>query len=211
MTFVKLCGITRREDADAAVELGCDALGFILVPESPRALSLEEAAALAELVPEPVRRVAVMKNPSVAEVEAVEGCGAFDCIQLHGSEPPDMLRGRSLDVIKAFSVSGEADLERTADYGDAAFFLFDSKKRTLGKGEAFDHALLQGRTFFKPFLLAGGLGPFNLRDALKQVRPFGVDLNSGVESAPGVKDRVQLAVAVATVRNFDYSERREQR
>jgi phosphoribosylanthranilate isomerase len=211
MTFVKVCGMTRREDVEAAVELGVDALGFILVPASPRFLPTEEAAELARTVPEGVRRVAVMMNPSCVEVEAVAQTGAFDCIQFHGAETPEMVRGCRLETIKAFAVAEEGDLERSADYAAASFFLFDSKKRSFGTGVAFDHSLLCGRTFAKPFLLAGGLRHDTLRGALEQVRPFGIDLNSGVEDAPGVKNRVKLAVAVATVRDFDTSERREHR
>lgn len=211
MTFVKVCGMTRREDIEAAAELGVDALGFILVPASPRFLPPEKAAELARTVPEGVRRVAVMMNPSCAEVEAVAETGAFDCVQFHGAETPEMVRECRLETIKAFAVAEESDLERSADYAAASFFLFDSKKSRYEKGVAFDHSLLRGRTFAKPFILAGGLGPDTLRGALREALPFGVDLNSGVEDAPGVKNRVKLAVAVATVRDFDTSERREHR
>lgn len=211
MTFVKVCGITRREDIEAAAGLGVDALGFILVPASPRFLPAEEAAALACTVPQGIRKVAVMVNPSKTDVEAVERTGVFDCIQFHGSETPETLSGCRLETIKAFSVTEEADLENAALFDAASFFLFDSKKRRYDKGVAFDHSMLRGRTFAKPFILAGGLGPDTLRGALREARPFGVDLNSGVEDAPGVKNRVKLAVAVATVRDFDTSERREHR
>ena len=211
MTFVKVCGITRREDIETAAGLGVDALGFILFPASPRFLPAEEAAALACTVPEGIRKVAVMVNPSGTEVEAVERTGVFDCIQFHGSETPETLSGCRLETIKAFSVTEEADLENAALFDAASFFLFDSKKRRYDKGVAFDHSMLRGRTFAKPFFLAGGLGPDTLRGALREARPFGVDLNSGVEDAPGVKNRVKLAVAVATVRDFDTSERREHR
>lgn len=208
MTYVKICGMTRREDVERAVELGASALGFILVPGSPRRLSLEAAAELASAVPPPVCRVAVMMDPGPGEVLKVERCGAFDTIQFHGSEDPSLLSGRTLGTIKAFSVETGEDLEKTGRYGHAGLFLLDSRKKTYTAGEAFDHSLLAGRTFARPFLLAGGLGPENLPFALEAVRPFGVDLNSGVESAPGVKDSGKMASALAAVKEFDHSERR---
>ena len=208
MTYVKICGMTRREDVERAVELGASALGFILVPGSPRRLSLEAAAELASAVPPPVCRVAVMMDPGPDEVLKVERCGAFDTIQFHGSEDPSLLSGRSLGTIKAFSVETGEDLEKTGRYGHAGLFLLDSRKKTYTAGEPFDHSLLAGRTFARPFLLAGGLGPENLTFALEAVRPFGVDLNSGVESAPGVKDSGKMASALAAVKEFDHSERR---
>ena len=208
MTFVKVCGITREEDMAAAVELGVSALGFILAPGSPRTLSLEKAACLGGLVPPPVCRVAVMKDPDEEEIARTEGSGAFDCIQFHGSEEPDLLRRCSLRTIKAFAIEGEDDLDRASAYEGGGMLLLDSKKANLEKGSTFDHSLLQRRTFSRPFFLAGGLGPSNLREALEKVRPFGVDLNSGVESAPGIKNRAQLAAALEAVREFDRFERR---
>ncbi|NLB82634.1 MAG: phosphoribosylanthranilate isomerase [Synergistaceae bacterium] len=208
MTFVKVCGITREEDMADAVEFGVSVLGFILVPGSPRTLSLEKAAFLGKLVPPPVCRVAVMKNPSVDEIARVERSGAFDCIQFHGSEEPVLLRNCSLRTIKAFSIEGVGDLERASAYEGGNMLLLDSKKMNLEKGHTFDHSLLKKRAFRRPFFLAGGLGPSNLREALEKARPFGVDLNSGVESAPGIKDRTQLAAALEAVREFDDFERR---
>lgn len=211
MTFIKVCGVTRRQDVDAAAGLGVDALGFILVEGSPRLVPLERAVSLAESVPAGIHRVAVMMNPSPGELAEAAACGAFDLLQLHGEETPEMVEGAGIDVIKALSVSGPADLERAAAYGAARYFLFDSRKREMAKGSAFDHALLSGRTFARPFILAGGLGPDNLRDAIALVRPFGVDLNSGVEDSPGVKDIGRLEKAVAVVRGFDETERGERR
>lgn len=208
MTFVKVCGITREEDVAAAVELGVSALGFLLAPGSPRTLSLEKAAFLGKLVPPPACRVAVMKDPDEEEIARAVGSGAFDCIQFHGSEEPDLLRGCSLRTIKAFSVEGEDDLDRASAYEGGEMLLLDSRKINLEKGRTFDHSLLQGRTFSRPFFLAGGLGPSNLREALEKVRPFGVDLNSGVESVPGIKNRARLAAALEAVREFDRFERR---
>lgn len=211
MTFVKVCGMTRRQDVDAAVALGVDSLGFILVEASPRHISLKDASELADRVPTGVRRVAVMMNPSVSEIEAVEECGSFDLLQLHGCETPEMVEAVRLGVIKAFSISGAAELEGTEAYGAAKFFLFDSRKRDMKTGREFDHSLLSGRTFKRPFILAGGLGPDNIGDALVMARPFGVDLNSGVEESPGVKSIGRLEAVVSIVRGFDESERGERR
>jgi len=111
VTFVKVCGMTRREDIEAAAELGVDALGFILVPASPRFLPSEEAAKLASSVPQGIRKVAVMMNPSRTEIEVVEKTGAFDCIQFHGSETPETLSGCRLETIKAFSRSASSVTE----------------------------------------------------------------------------------------------------
>ena len=208
MTFVKLCGITREEDIAAAAEVGVSALGFLLVPGSPRTLPLEEAARLGRLAPPPLLRVAVMKDPKGDEVARVEECGAFDCIQFHGSEEPSLLKECSLRTMKAFGVEGEGDLERAFRYAGGDMLLLDSRKVNFEKGRTFDHSLLKTRVFRRPFFLAGGLGPLNLREALEATHPFGVDLNSGVESAPGIKDRTQLAAALEAVREFDSFERR---
>ena len=208
MTFVKVCGITREEDMADAVEFGVSALGFILAPGSPRTLSLEKAAFLGKLVPPPVCRVAVMKNPSMDEIARVERSGAFDCIQFHGSEESALLKNCSLRTIKAMAMEDEEDLEKAFSYGGGDMLLLDSRKVNLEKGRTFDHSLLKTRAFRRPFFLAGGLGPSNLREALEATHPFGVDLNSGVESAPGIKDRTQLAAALEAVREFDSFERR---
>ena len=208
MTYVKLCGITRKEDIAAAAELGVSALGFLLVPGSPRTLSLEEAARLGRLAPTPLLRVAVMKDPGGGEIRRVEECGAFDCIQFHGSEESALLKNCSLRTIKAMAMEDEEDLEKAFSYGGGDMLLLDSRKVNLEKGRTFDHSLLKTRAFRRPFFLAGGLGPSNLREALEATHPFGVDLNSGVESAPGIKDRTQLAAALEAVREFDSFERR---
>ena len=209
MTRVKVCGLTRREDALLAADLGADALGFILAP-SPRRVTLERAAGLVRGLPPFVARVAVLSDPTEAELEEVVESRLFDCLQFHGREEPGRLAGLPLKTVKAFAISCGEDLDRAETYADAAdYFLFDTKAggASGGTGQAFDWSLLSERRFSRPFILAGGLGPENLPRALEKVRPDAVDLNSRIESAPGVKDPVLMARAILAAKRSNRNER----
>lgn len=213
MTRVKVCGLTRREDALLAAELGANALGFLLAP-SPRRVSLGTVEALVRDLPPRALRVGVVVDPTPEEREEIRASGLFDILQFHGREAPEDLSVPGLRAWKALAVRGPADLDRLEAYGNADTFVLDGGAPGRGgTGIPFDWSLLRGRSSPRPFLLAGGLGPENLRVALERVRPWGVDLNSGVESAPGIKDGEKLRRAFAAVRDFDARQdemRREQ-
>lgn len=187
MTRAKICGLTRVADVQAAVSAGADLLGFVLA-DSSRKIDLSTLAELTAEVPPPVCRVAVFVNPKTDQVRAA--LKHVDRVQLHGSESPEFCALFPGRVIKALALRSPADLERVGAYaGSVTAFLFDtySPHAAGGTGEAFNWDWLRGKRFPRPFFLAGGLRPENVAAAVERVRPWGVDVSSGVEVAPGVK------------------------
>lgn len=195
---VKICGLTQPESVDAAVKAGARYLGFVFFPKSPRHVSATQAAALAADVPLGIARVGLFVNPDDALLESTLATVPLDVIQLHGSEDPARVAAvkslTGLPVMKAVGVSEPQDLDALWDYGLVADMLLIDAKPPKGadlpggNGLAFDWRLLAGRQILKPWLLAGGLTPDNVSQALRLTRAQGVDVSSGVESAPGVKD-----------------------
>lgn len=188
---VKICGMTNWDDAQAAIELGADALGFVFAP-SPRQVSPQAARQIIEKLPPLVTTVGVFvdeKPEAVTDNLEVSGCMI---VQLHGQEPPEYLEkleGRP--VIKALKVKSAEDLEVIAQYQSARAFLLDTyvAGKAGGTGESFDWELAaNANRFGKPIILAGGLSPDNVRQAIETVRPYAVDVSSAVEASPGKKD-----------------------
>lgn len=198
---VKVCGLTREADVAAAVRQGVDALGFILA-ESPRRVSLERVRQLTAGLPPFTAVVGVVVNPSDEELRELVASRLFDGVQFSGDEPPERLRGCPLRTIKAFGVRNAADVEAALRYDGADVLLFDAGSKTArgGTGCPFDWELLRRRRPPRPFLLAGGLGPENVAAAVRTVRPWGVDLNSRVERAPGEKNEALIRRAVEAAR-----------
>ncbi|MFW6386716.1 MAG: phosphoribosylanthranilate isomerase [Bacillota bacterium] len=190
MTQIKICGMTRRKDIEKAVELRVDALGFILA-KSPRQVKLEQVAKLTTDIPPFVARVGVVVDPDSQLLERILASHLFDYLQFHGNEKPGILKSCPLMRIKAISISTPADLKQVEKYRNCVdYFLFDTKvdDRRGGTGEVFNWDYLQDINPGLPIILAGGLGPDNIKTALEQVKPAAVDLNSRLESEPGVKD-----------------------
>ena len=191
MIRVKVCGITRLEDALAIAGLGVDYLGFIFCRSSPRYVEPEKAASIIRALHDyPVRKVGVFVNESAETVNSVIRLTGLDLVQLHGDYPLGSFCAFQAPVIRVVSVGGASDLSGLEGTDDAVrFFLFDTKVagRHGGTGESFDWGLLADRPAGRDFFLAGGLNAGNI-EAACAVRPYAVDLNSGVESAPGVKD-----------------------
>jgi phosphoribosylanthranilate isomerase len=187
---VKICGFTRPEDVRAALDAGVDALGLNLA-RGPRRITLEQAAALAALVPPLVDTVTLFVDAGEDAILAAVAATRCAAIQLHGDEPPELaacLR-RRVTVIKAFRIANAADLERIRGYPADAYLLDAAVSGAHGgTGMAWDHGLLAGRDLGAPIILAGGLNPANVAAAIAAVRPYAVDTASGVESAPGIKD-----------------------
>ncbi|MBN1334076.1 MAG: phosphoribosylanthranilate isomerase [Synergistales bacterium] len=206
MTGIKVCGLTRREDVNAAVESGINALGFILA-ESPRRVSLEQVAELTRGLPPFISTVAVVMNPQKRMLERVIASDLFSHIQFHGQEDPAMLLGHKLKTIKTFSIATEADLKDIENYQGADYFLFDTRvgRTSGGTGRTFNWELLKKILPGKPFILAGGLGPDNVTEAIRICRPSAVDLNSRLEREPGKKDRELIREAVLRVHESDFS------
>jgi phosphoribosylanthranilate isomerase len=194
-TTVKICGITRQEDALVAAGLGADLLGFIFVPGSPRNVDPERAAAIAAAVRakgSTPRLVGVFRDESNERIREIAGRVGLDLVQLHGAESEDDVSNLGLPSIKALRVGDT--LPDTTSHPSASWLLFDTydSRRAGGTGRRFDWSLLALYERTKPFLLSGGLTPENIGAAISLVRPDGLDIASGVESAPGIKDHDKL-------------------
>ncbi len=198
MTAVKICGLSQPEHVAAAVEAGARYVGFVFFPKSPRHVARDRAAELAQEVPPGVARVGLFVNPDDALLRDVLAQVPLDMIQLHGAESParvaEVKASFGLPVMKAVGIAVPADLDALWDYGLVAdMLLVDAKppKDAVlpgGNGLAFDWRLLTGRKWLKPWLLAGGLTPENVAEAVRLTGARGVDVSSGVETAPGRKD-----------------------
>lgn len=187
---VKICGITSVEDALAAVDAGADAIGLMRYPPSPRHISLERAKEIKAALPPLVSTVAVVVNPDRSEVEALLEGAVADIIQFHGEESPEFCKAWGRPFIKAVQVRSRSDIDQAAKrHSSARALLLDTHHETLrgGTGIAFDWKMVPVG-LKAPLILAGGLNPRNVGDAVRRLRPFAVDVGSGVESAPGIKD-----------------------
>lgn len=196
-TLVKICGLTRPDDALAAADAGADFLGLIFAAGSRRQVSVADASSITTAVrrvhPRTPRMVGVFMDADPAAIQTVQRIAGLDVVQLHGDEPPIMLDLIQAPVIRAFRVSGQ--MPSHEGWENASWFLYDtaSEDRLGGSGRTFDWSILQGRTADQhPVLLAGGLDPMNVREAITAVRPDGVDVASGVETAPGIKDHALI-------------------
>lgn len=198
---VKICGITRVEDAEVAVELGAHALGFVFWPKSPRFVEPERARAIAAALPPFVTTVGVfVDQPArlVNEVAARVGLGA---VQLHGEETVAYLDDIDRPVVKALAMGDDARDEDADRWPPRVRLLLDvhDPVRRGGTGRVIDWTRAAALSARRPVMLAGGIGPENVAEAIRIVRPFGIDVSSGVESAPGVKDHARLRALFAAV------------
>ena len=208
-TRIKICGLTRPEDAAATVAAGADALGVVLAP-SRRRVTLDQAAAVFADVPPLVARVGVFVNAHADQVW--EACArlSLTAVQFHGDETPEACDAAPVPVIKALRVGPGFDPAQVDDYrGTVAALLLDTLVpggEQGGTGVAFDwHAVASRLPRWAPVLLAGGLGPDNVAEAIGVLKPYAVDVSSGVEKAPGVKDHRLIERFVAAVHNADES------
>lgn len=195
---VKICGITRAEDLHAACKAGADALGFVFYARSPRHLEIAQAAALVAQLPPFVQSVGLFVDAKPAFVEAVLDAVPLDLLQFHGSEAPEQCRRHGRPYLKAVRMREGTDLVKyCADYDDARALLLDAYVPGVpgGTGERFDWELIPaGLT--KPIVLSGGLDAENVGRAVETVRPWAVDVSSGVEAAPGIKDAARVAAFI---------------
>jgi len=189
--FVKICGVTTEEDALLAVAMGADAVGFNFVPSSPRFLAVGRAADIAKRLPPEILTVAIFRDEARQRVVELTHQAGLRAAQLHGHESVEdtrWIRERLSIVIKAFP-GGDPRLAKAPAYG-ADIIMLDSA--SPGSGRVFDWSLAEGVPSGLRVLLAGGLNPDNVGEAIERVRPWGVDVASGVESAPGVKDPTRV-------------------
>lgn len=204
-TRIKFCGITRPEDARLAVALGVDLLGFVLVPESPRAISPKAAEAIRSELPPGVGTVALFKDADAVTIDVALQLFDPHWLQFHGAETADDCARWGRPWFKAVAMQGGADLsEAAAIYADAGALLLDGHAPGAmgGSGETFDWRAAQADVAM-PVIVAGGLHPGNVADAIRTARPYAVDVSSGIESRPGIKDSGKMADFVAAVRAAD--------
>lgn len=211
MTAIKICGITSNEALIAAGHLAVQYVGFMMWPRSPRALSLDQAAFLSVAAPESLKIVGVFVNPTNEELQTAITATSFDLVQLHGDEDAhrvaDVRSRFGLPVIKALRVAAKEDLAPLADIEHVAdYVLFDTKvdpKISVlpgGTGLSFDWQILSERKMRRPWMLSGGLNAENIGQALSTLKPDAVDVSSGVEDRPGVKNITKMKEFAQAVR-----------
>jgi phosphoribosylanthranilate isomerase len=204
-TAVKICGITRPEDALAAARAGAHAVGVVFYAPSPRYVAAARAAEIMRALPPFITTVALFVDAQAEEVRSALAEAPATLLQFHGSESPDFCRQFKRPYVKAVRMKAGVDLLQYArEYSDAKALLLDNYVEGLhgGSGVAFDWSLIP-RGLPLPVILSGGLTPENVMDAVRRVRPSAVDVSSGVESAKGVKDAARIAAFIKGVRNAD--------
>jgi len=190
---VKICGITRLEDALAACQAGADAVGFNFWTGSRRFIEPGAAREIVRRLPPLVTTVGVFVDPSRDEAASAAAISGVQVLQLHGDEPPELVRSLPLPVVKGLRVDGPRVLAELERYPVAAFLLDAPGPGYGGSGRTFDWSIARAAALRTRVILAGGLTPANVAEAIRQVRPYAVDVASGVESAPGVKDHQLMA------------------
>lgn len=204
-TRVKICGITRLEDALAAVDAGVNALGFVFWPRSPRAVTPDQAARLTRDVPTTVTTVGVFVNQPAEEVAAIVAAVGLGAVQLHGDEPVAQWSSTPRPCIKSLAVAPGVDAEtlRRWPYGVMPLLDVHDPERRGGTGTTVDWTQAARLARVRKVMLAGGLRPENVEDAIAAVRPFGVDISSGVEDAPGLKNAARIRALMQAVARAD--------
>ncbi|MBV7485597.1 phosphoribosylanthranilate isomerase [Bordetella sp. BOR01] len=212
-TRVKICGLTREADIASAVQAGADAIGFVFYPGSKRYIAPQQAARLRRTVPAFVDVVALFVNPDPAQVQAVLEQVGPDLLQFHGDESPHECARYGMRFMRAFRAGApgldtpESLAAACRPYGEAAGWLFDSYSTGYGgSGQAFDHNLLAGvraDAAARPVILSGGLNAVNIEPAIEAIRPWAVDVSSGVETAPGQKSPDKIRALFDAVHGAD--------
>jgi phosphoribosylanthranilate isomerase len=203
-TRIKICGLTREADVDAAVEAGADAIGFVLYPKSPRAVLAQRAGALARRLPPFVTPVLLFVNAAAQEIEAAVQAVPHALLQFHGDETPVQCRAPARPYLRAVRMGPGVDLlDCCASFSDAQALLLDAHVEGYGGGgKVFDWSLVLPGVACR-LVLSGGLNPANVTDGMLRVRPWAVDVSSGVEAAKGVKDAVLMRRFCQAVRAAD--------
>jgi phosphoribosylanthranilate isomerase len=214
-TRIKICGITRHEDLACAVNAGADAVGFVFHPTSKRCVTAHQASLLVRDLPAFVSSVALFVNPNVQAVQQVIDEMQPSLLQFHGDESPEFCASFAIPYIKAFRVgapemdTAQALAQSCRRYLSARGWLFDSFTPAYGgSGHSFDHGLLSELLTLdpssrRPLILSGGLTPQNLEVAIQRLRPWAVDVSSGVEQGPGIKSPELISAFVAAVKSSD--------
>lgn len=200
-TRVKICGITRIEDGLCAVDNGVDALGFVFYEPSPRNIDIDKAAEMVNALPAFITRVALFVNADPAHIERVLNAVDIDLLQFHGEESEATCLQYKMPYIKAIRVNEETDLlQAEREFSSAKGLLLDAYVKGIqgGTGQAFNWSLIP-ENLDKPIILAGGLKPDNVHQAITQVRPYAVDVSGGVEQDKGIKDPIKISAFMQEV------------
>ena len=209
MIRVKICGIMNLEDALVAVELGADAIGFIFA-ESPRQITPTKAKSIIHTLPPLVKTVGVFVNEESERIKEIKSFCGLDLIQLHGEESPELCQDLMPHSVKAFRIQNERAIENIKRYqGTVRAILLDTyqKGKTGGTGKIFDWSLaVKSKEAGLPIILAGGLGPANIQEAITTVKPYAVDVNSGIEEEPGKKDPVLMRQLMEKIKEYRIQE-----
>ena len=202
-TRIKFCGLRRQQDVDAAVSAGADALGFVLWDGSPRAMTVGAVAALSS--PAPVARVGVVVNMAIGEAREAVASARLQALQLHGDEDATAFASLGVPLLRAVALRDTSDMQRALALPADVTLLVDAAAGPArgGTGARADWALAAEVARRRPAILAGGLTPENVADAIRAVRPWGVDVSSGIEASPGVKDAVRMRAFAAAVAAAD--------
>jgi phosphoribosylanthranilate isomerase len=205
MTRVKICGITNMEDALLATGMGADAIGFIFA-ESPRQITPAKARTIIRTLPPLVKSVGVFVNKEPERIKEIKSLCGLDLIQMHGDESPEICRDLMPHSIKAFRIQNERNIKNIKRYqGAVRAILLDTyqKGKAGGTGKTFDWSLaVKAKKTGLPIILSGGLGPENIEEAISTVKPYAVDVNSGIEKRPGKKDTVLMKQLMEKIRKI---------
>jgi len=202
-TKVKICGITNIEDALAAVEYGADALGFVFYKKSPRYIEVKQAKEIISRLPPFASTVGVFVNDSFENIESITDLCSITIIQLHGDEDKDFCSNFKVNVIKSIRIKNENSIEKMKEYNVSAFLLDTySDNMPGGTGKSFNWDLAIKAKNYGKIILAGGLTPENVREAILKVKPYAVDVSSGVESKPGKKDHKKMKRFIEEVKRL---------
>jgi len=205
---VKICGMTSEEDASACAGLGADALGFVFYPPSSRNISADKAKSIISSLPDNILTVGVFVDESPEMISEIAGHCGLKAVQLHGAESPaavEALKGLNIKIIKAVFVNGRPSLDEMSQY-EADAFLIEAPRGPIpgGTGTAWDWGRVKGLSGSYPVILAGGLNPENVTEALEASLPDAVDVSSGVEISPGRKDIEKVRRFIESVRNCSF-------
>jgi phosphoribosylanthranilate isomerase len=201
--WIKICGITRLEDGLSAARFGADAVGFVFA-KSPRRITPDQAHEISSRMPGRPARVGVFVDSPPEEVMSIaEYCG-LDLVQLHGNEDAEYCEALGDKAIKALRVTQKSDLLKARDYRCRAVLLDGYARTNGGNGNGIDWRMLRVIKSGRPVIVAGGLEPGNVASAIRETHPYGVDVSSGVESAPGIKDPVLMYEFIERARKADY-------
>lgn len=204
MTKVKICGITNYNDAKACIDCGADAIGFIFYEKSRRYIEPEQAFEIIRKLPPFITKVGVFVNSLKIRIANITNQTRISAIQLHGDETPDFCLDFMEPVIKALRIKDLDDLENIASFPVQAILLDTFTDAEYGgTGKSFDWNILKDLNSDKNIILSGGLNPDNIEDAIIQVNPYAVDVSSGVEKSPGIKDHSKIKKFIEAVRNAE--------